>query len=318
VDRSRFTLTQEASEALAWLKSRGEQFQATVLSEAPSDYSELNTTLNKLTPASSEARWFVNHPDLNGLSWDRLSFPALSGSSLNVLERAVRAGRNGQNLSVAQPFEVGWKTKDSGLQLEWGAGRFSTASPSRLAVVSTSPLVVIPEFTPRRRAIEDVDFVQCEFPPAWISVAAFGSRGREELWLWNRAHPLSQKIEREDLEWFAGYSHLQVSNDLLQTRGRTALYLMRVLWSGGFDWQYHLAEDFRPGFWRELWDNLGLSPAEIAAWRQYKDGEGYLILLHPNGLEGIPATDPRIPQYLPDPGDEWKLTITYKDDSADT
>jgi hypothetical protein len=316
VDRSSFTLAPEASAALAWLKSRGEQFQAMVLSEAPSDYSELNTIMNPLTPPSSEAGWFVNHPDLNELRWERLSLPAVSGPSFNPLTRAVRAERNGHFLSVTQPFEVNWETEGSGLSLEWGTGRFSRAYPSRLAVVSTSPLVIIPEFTLPRTGNEDVRFVRCEFPPAWSSVAAFESRGDKDLWLWNRAHPLSQKIEEEDLEWFAGYSYSQVSEDLLQTRGRTALYLMRVLQSRGIPWQYHVAEDFRPGFWHELWDNLALSPAEISAWVQQKDGEGHLSVLNPKGLEGIPATDPRIPQYLPDPGEEWKLTISYKDGSV--
>ncbi len=130
VDRSSFTLTPEASAALAWLKSRGEQFQAMVLSEAPSDYSELNTIMNPLTPPSSEAGWFVNHPDLNGLRWERLSLPAVSGPSFNLLTRAVRAERNGQILSVTQPFEVNWETEGSGLSLEWGTGRFSRAYPS--------------------------------------------------------------------------------------------------------------------------------------------------------------------------------------------
>lgn len=316
VDRSSFTLTQEASEALAWLKSRGEQFQAIVLSEEPTDYAELNITLSPLAPPSSEAGWFVNHPDLNGLRWERLSLPAVSGSSLNFLKRAVRAERNGKILSVTQPFEVNWEIERSGLSLEWGTGRFSKACPSRLAVVSISPLVVIPEFTLPRRVNEDVRYVQCEFPPAWSSVAAFESRGDKDLWLWNRAHPLSQKIEEEDLEWFAGYSYSQVSENLLQTSGRTALYLMSVLQSSGFSWQYHLAEDFRPGFWRELWDNLALSPAAIAAWLQLQDGEGFLGVLHPKGLEWIPATDPRVSRYLPDPGDEWKLTIEYQTGSA--
>ncbi|HYU32461.1 MAG TPA: DUF72 domain-containing protein [Thermoanaerobaculia bacterium] len=41
------------------------------------------------------------------------------------------------------------------------------------------------------------------------------------------------------------------------------------------------------------------------------------LCLHPKGLEWIPATDPRVSHYLPRPGDEWKLTITYKNDSAD-
>jgi hypothetical protein len=40
VDRRSFSLTQEAFEALEWLKSRGGQFQAKVLSESPSIYSE--------------------------------------------------------------------------------------------------------------------------------------------------------------------------------------------------------------------------------------------------------------------------------------
>ena len=320
VDRSSFALTQEASEALAWLKSRGEQYQAMVLSEAPSDYSELNSILNPFAPASSEAWWFVNHPDLNGLRWERLSLSALSGSSLNILNRAVRAERNGQVISVAQSFEVNWEVESSGLSLEWGTGRFSRAQPSQLVVVNTAPLVVIPEFVPLRGKVsEDVGFVQCEFPPAWSSVAAFESGGDRELWLWNRAHPLSRTIEAEDLDWFASYrhsGHLQISEDLLQTRGRSALYLMNILRSRGLTWQYHLAEDFRPGFWHELWNNLALKPAEIAAWIQQMDGEGYLIVLCPAGMKGIPAGDPRVPQYLPDPGGEWKLTITYKDDSA--
>ena len=234
VDRSSFTLTQEASEAIAWLKSHGEQFQAKILSKEPTEYAELNITLNPLTPPSSEARWFVNHPDQNGLRWERLSLPALSGSSLNVLARAVRAERSGQILSVTQPFEVNWEIAGSGLRLEWGTGRFSKTCPSRLAVVSLSPLVVIPEFNLPRRVNEDVRFVQCEFPPAWSSVAAFEIRGDKDLWLWNRAHPLSQKVEEKDLKWFAGYDYSQVSENLLQTSGRTALYLMRILQEQGY------------------------------------------------------------------------------------
>jgi hypothetical protein len=172
---------------------------------------------------------------------------------------------------------------------------------------------------PWQKIIENFNFVQCEFPPAWSSVAAFGWSGeRRSLWLWNRAHPLSRQIEREDLEWFAGLSGSQVSADLLRTSGRTALYLMEVLRHSAFTLEYDQSEEFRPGFWRELWDNVGLSPAEIVAWRQDHNGEGYLDLLRPEGLETIPGTDLRIPKYLPDPGDEWKLAITYKDSSNDS
>jgi hypothetical protein len=193
----------------------------------------------------------------------------------------------------------------------------SRVCPNRLAVVSTSPLIVIPEYVAQPQKANEVGgLLQCEFPPVWSSLAALTEGGIWGTWLWNRAHPLFRAVAPEDLEWFAKFDLGQLSEDLLQTRGRSALYLMEVLKTQSPAWHRELAEDFRPGFWRELWECLALDPAEIVAWTQSSDGEGELWVFSPEGLERIPATDPRIPQYLPDPGEEWKLTITYKDGAA--
>ncbi len=318
VDRRTFSLTAEASEALSWLQSRSKELEAETLSEVPSDFAELNTTLNPLVPPPSEAWWFVNVPDQKGLRWERLSLPAVSGSSLNDLSNAVRAQGGGRIVSIAQPFNVNLGAENRDLDLEWGTGRFSSACPTRLAVVSTSPLVVIPEYSAQpRKANGAVGFFQCEFPPAWSSVAAFSSNWDREIWFLNRDHPLSRTIGQEDLEWFSCYSRnpADISEDLLQTSGRSALYLMRILPLRPSLYR-ELADDLRPGFWRELWDRLALNPAEIAAWIQQTDGMGFLGLFNPEGLEWIPATDHRFVQYLPDPGDEWKLTIEYRDGSV--
>jgi len=320
VDRSTFSLTMEASEAVSWLKTRGQEVQAMALSEEPSVYEELNTTLNPLIPPPTEAWWFVNLPDQKvGLRWERLSLPAVSGSSLNALIGAVQAEGRRRIVSIAQPFRVNLGVIERALDFEWGTGRRSSACPIRLAVVSESPLVVIPEYVaPPRKVNKDVGFYQCEFPPVWKSVAAFGSGGDREPWLLNRDNPLSRTIETEDLKWFASfrYSPADISEDLLQAKGKAALYLIWILQSRSPRWHYELAEDFRPGFWSALWDYLALKPAEIAAWVQLPDGEGFLDVLRPDGMERISATDPRLPKYLPDPGDEWKLTIPNMDGSV--
>jgi len=122
--------------------------------------------------------------------------------------------------------------------------------------------------------------------------------------------------------WFERYDLSQVSEDLLQTRGRSALYLMTVLEvlldleDPDLEEERERAEDLRPGFWRDLWDRVAVDSARIVVWVQSTDGDGKLLVFSPDGIERISATDPRIPQYLPDPGDEWKLTIEYKDGSV--
>jgi len=104
VDRRTFSLTAEASEAVHWLRSRGEELQAMVLSEAPSCYAEINARINLLIPSPSEAWWFANLPDQEGLRWAELPLPAVSGSSLGILKKAVQARRCGRFISIAQPF----------------------------------------------------------------------------------------------------------------------------------------------------------------------------------------------------------------------
>jgi hypothetical protein len=154
-----------------------------------------------------------------------------------------------------------------------------------------------------------------EFPLAWNSLAALRSDLGSEPWLLNRDHPLVQAIEAQDLEWFANYDRSPFSEDLLQTRGRSILYLLN-LGQLELEWALESPERFRAGFWRDIWDLVAVEPEEIVTWAQPVAGYGMLRVLRPEGIELIPATDSRIAQYLPDPGDEWKLTITYREDSA--
>jgi hypothetical protein len=316
VDRSTFSLTAEASEAISWLKSRGEDLQATVLSEEPSDYAELNAILNPLVSPPSEAWWFVNPPDREGLRWETLSLPALSGSSLESLEEAIQA-RGHRLASIAQPFEV--YPGEESWKFEWR----SSVCPSRPAVVSTSPLIIIPQYDVPQGIRAATHFFDGEFPFVWRSLTVLGGHGP---WLWNREHPFVRLVEEEDREWFASYEEvwpISLSEDLLQTRGRSALFLMMVLENLDMNLdleilerQREVAEDFRPGFWFDLWGRVAVDPAEVVAWVQPAEGEGELWVFGPDGIEPISATDPRISEYLPDPGDEWKLTITYKNGSA--
>jgi hypothetical protein len=329
VDRSTLSLTADASQAVSWLKARSEKLQAMVLSEEPSSYAELSTILNPLVPPPSEVWWFVNAPDQAGLLWKALSFPAVSGSSLAALEKAVQARGDGRLVPIAQPFTVYRHRMNQEFGLGYGE---SWVCPNRPAVVSTSPLVIIPQFAllpPKSR--QGVDFLKGEFPPVWISLAALGNRGEVETWLWNQDHPLVRAVEAQDLEWFEsferaqfseGLQYPQISEDLLQTRGRSALYLMGILKylspeNPDLEREWEDAEDFRPGFWRDLWDCVALDPPEIMHWVQETDGEGVLWISGLEDTDWIPATDPCIPQYLPDPGDEWRLTITYRNDAAE-
>jgi hypothetical protein len=284
-----------------------------VLSEEPSDYAELSARLNPLVPPPPEAWWFVNPPDREGLRWERLSLPALSGCSLEVLKEAVQARGDSRLVSISQPL-----TYHEGLGtpriVDWGSGEWSRACPNRLAVVNTSPLVIVPQYVVLPRGIrKSAVLFKVEFPPVWSSLAALNE---SSAWLWNRDHPLVRAVEEQDVESFGRYNSLRFSENLLQTRGRSALCLMEIL--GGLlpEEGRERAEDYRPGFWRDLWDRVALEPAEIVTWDQRRNGNGTLVLFGPEGLERIPATDPRIPQYLPDPGDEWKLTIEYKDGSV--
>ena len=319
VDRSTFSLTAEASEAVSWLKSRGKELEAMALSEESSDYTELNTFLNSLVPPPSEIRWFGNSPDQKGLRWATVSLPALSGLSYHDLKNAIQARGNDQVVSITQTFSR-YPGYPSSTELEWCTGERSRACPDRPAVVRTSPLVIIPQYValPCKLSRRD-DFFKGEFPPAWSALAALGNNNLVEMpWLWNRDHSLVQTVETQDLEWFANFKLWQLSEDLLQSRGRSALFLMKVLQTLKVEQYLELVEDFRAGFWRDLWDRAAVVPAEIAAWVQSSFGYGELWVLGPENRERILVTDPRIPQYLPDPGDEWKLTLTYRDDSADT
>jgi hypothetical protein len=316
VDRSKLSLTSEASNAFSWLKSRGKKLQAKVLSEEPSDYAELNAILNPLVSLPSEAWWFVNPSEQEGLLWERLSLPALSGSSFVLLEGAVQAQGNGRIVPIAQPI-----TLDQGRDIpwiDWGSGERSRVCPNRPAVVSTSPFVIVPQYVTQQEAPENTHFFKSEFPPVWRSLAALGSYRdkdkQEEDWLWNQNHPLVRMVGGQDLEWFERYGSWRFSEDLLQSRGRSALYLMDVLKIRDEDMYREFVGDSRTGFWRDLWDCVAVDPAEVAAWFQRSDGEGELWVFGPEGLELIRATDPRVPHYLPDPGNDWKLTIRYKSD----
>ena len=99
-----------------------------VLSEVSSDYAELNTALNSQVPPPSKAWWFVNLPNQKGLRWERLSLPAVSGSSLNALRDAVQAQGGGRLVSIAQPFTSDLGPRNGTLDLEWGTGRYSRAN----------------------------------------------------------------------------------------------------------------------------------------------------------------------------------------------
>jgi hypothetical protein len=318
VDRRTFSLKAEASEAVSWLKSRGEEFQAMVLSEERSDYAELNTFLNPLVPQPSEARWFVNSLDQNGLLWTTFSFPVLSGSSYHVLNNAVQAQGNGGLVSITQAFEVHIGHRER-IELEWCSGNRSRICPDRPAVVSTSPLVIIPQYVPLSRNLRD-DFLKGEFPPVWSGLAALGSQlssGKGEPWLWNRDHPFVQLVEPQDLEWFRGFELWQLSDNLLQSRGRSALFLLKVLETQDPHKYLELAKDFRADFWRDLWECVAVVPLGITAWVQHPH-IGLLLEFGPEDIKWFTSTDPHISQYLPDPGDEWKLTLIYRDDSANT
>ncbi len=305
VDRSTFSTTTEAFESVSWLKSRGEELQAMILSKEPSEYAELNAALNPRVPSPPEAWWFVNAPDREGLRWEPLSLPAVSGSSLSVLRNAVQAICGDRSISIAQSFQYFLNPVYGGVYFEWDTGNPSRVYPNRLAVVSKSPLIVIPEYVVQPQKANKVGgLLQCEFPHVWSSIAAVEPRRNWDNLLWNRDHHLFQTVAPEDLEWFTSFRLEQLSEDLLQTRGRSALYLMKVLMdrNRNTDWHRELAEDFRPGFWRELWDCLALDPAEIVAWIQQSNGKGELLVFSPEGLESIPATDPEFPSIFRTPG----------------
>ena len=317
VDRSTFSLTTEASEAVSWLESRGEELQATVLSEEPSDYAELNALLNPLVHPPSEARWFVDSLDQKGLRWETLSLPVLSGAFFTLLGPAVQARRDDRIITVTQGFSVFSGEKSS--PIEWCMGEHSRAYPNRPVVASMSPLIILPEHLALPQKLRGHNLFKGDFPPVWSGLAALGSyRFKGMSWLWNRHHPLVQSVKAQDLEWFVDIELWQLSENLLQTKGRAALFLMKILQTLDGERYLELAEDFRAGFWRDLWDRAAVLPARIMAWSQYPYNMGELLVLGPENIERIPYTDPRIPQYLPDPGDEWKVTLIYREDPADT
>ncbi len=316
VDRGTFSLTNAAIETIAWLRARGKELQAEVLSERPGDYASLNTILNPLVPMASEASWFVSSPGKTVLRWEKLSRQVLNGSCLDAMNKAEQARGVDRIISVTQQLRAymgGVARAPDRVSINWGWW----ATPSQPAIASMEPLVIIPQYLnlPRDNS-ESTFFLEGKFPTAWSSLAALGSNRSGDPWLWNRNHPLVQAIGVTDLQWFATYGTQRFSEEILQSKGRSALYLMKTLEGLNPEWWRELSEDYRAGSWRDLWGILSLDPAEVLSWVQQSDGKGFLWLARPEGIERIPATDPRIPQYLPDPGDEWKVTITYQDDSA--
>lgn len=304
VDRSTFSLTVEASQAVDWLKTRGEKLQANILSEVIGDYTSLNAILNPLMPPPSEAWWFVNSPNQPGLRWEKLSLPALSGA-FSIASKITHAQIDGKLITVAQPLSVFRGHEASSGWVDWGWW----ACPTKPILARASPLVILPRYLGQPRKIRERLFLTSQFPPAWGSLAALGTNRAGEPWIWNRDHPFIRVVEAQDLEWFSSYNLRQFSDDPLQARGRSALFLMMALQSLSLEWLHDLAEDYRAGFWQELWDRAEVLPAEIAAWVEPTDGGGYLWILGPQGLSRLQATDPGIQQYVPDPGDEWKLAI---------
>lgn len=315
VDRSIFSLTAEATEAALWLMNRGEELQAEIMSEESGDYTQLNAILNQKIPWPSESWWFVNPPERSGLSWEMLSLPTLSASCLDILSKSVKAQGSGRFVSIAQGLSIYRGDPKRSSRIDWGW----LACPNRPAMISVIPPVVLPQYVAmERKSRESPRIFTSEFPPAWSSLAAVGSNRLGEPWLWNRDHPFVQAVGTRDLEWFAGYDIKRASEDLLRERGRAALYLMRALQSLSPEFFYARAEDHREGFWRELWDRVAVDPAEAVTWIQQTDGTGFLWVAGPGpkGVERIPAIDPRVHRYLPDPGEEWKLTIIYRKDST--
>ena len=68
-------------------------------------------------------------------------------------------------------------------------------------------------------------------------------------------------------------------------------------------------EKDHPGLRSQLWHLLfpDAPETEVSFWAQ--DDLGELLVLGVQGIKRLTANDPRIREYLPDPGDEWRLTV---------
>lgn len=298
VARNTFRLSSLAAGASRWLENRLLKRRATTLSDH-SIYATLNARLSYAVSDIAESWWMVD--DEHGSAWRRVLPPFTLASALRGRVRRGKIKWQGKPLMVVHGMSLYNSKEGKEIDFDFGLVGVESCSPDRIFCVLGSELVLVPVFLGPRRPDDELKLT--EFPPAWEILAGVSFGNFDVV---NSRNPVGQKIfqvlQGPDRE---GYEHSGLT-EYREKPERAADSLLRRIFESDED----LAPEFLQDLWKDIF-SMTPGPEYIGIWKQKEQDAGMLLLVSPKGVERIASFDSRIHHYLPDPGPEWKLTVSY-------
>ncbi len=263
-----------------------------VARHAGSVYATLNAHLAHVPlPAASPRYWISSAPAsaAPALAWVPVQFPAFlaDGAAYQWKGRPLFALRD-IPLRGGLPGRLGWHR--------------AVVPPDRIVVVPRAgkdlPPRVVPLWTESRGSDPSPIGPTARFPRNWTKVVA-------AIGLWNPKHRLTQICSAAGLDWCRNFRNPAEAPraDLLGDPGRLAAWMTQMLAYGHKDHWERLI-DQEPDFVSRVWKALFGTADSVF----YLDGPGALVTVTPASWTVLSFPEDPL-KHLPDPGDDFKLTV---------
>jgi hypothetical protein len=320
VSRNIISVKPKGERALLWLNKKAKDLEDKFVKEnVKSRYSLLNCGIAGVHVSIKDPQWLVlDDKKTDEVKFQRIEFPATITFPWKYLTLPQKIRYRGNAVTLLTLFVTRTGTyryeEVSGIDL-------SRTCPDKIVLanniywLSVAPLW---DKSPYNTDGQDIGTIKAaSFPPKWKGVTGimFGRKG--EL-VWNKVFPPLKHIKKDDLNWSKKQTDkidpLAISDILLKDRGRATAWVLNFVCSGNKNVWNALLER-APGFLNEVWRiifNLSVKSLifkPIALWID-DTTDSRLILLSPSGWNEYKdsSEDKKIiEQYMPDPGEDWKL-----------
>lgn len=334
VNRNGISVSDKTREALIWLTQQVEAVRRDFTHEnRDSAYATLNSRLADGAELPDEITWLSKAGSADGRTakWSVVNFPAVNGSRYFSQIAAPKLLWNRTPLRAGERLEQ--IDDDSFDYLTWNP---YDVNPERLLFVDYNPSQGGSNFgiawlwtkRPERGSAQPHPVgAVCVFPQAWRDVCGarldgYSSSANNKTF-WNPDNSVVAAVDGEGWEWAKNifsraHDPLNLKDELFKSKGRQAAWLIRCISTSGQELWNGLRER-DASFLSRLWESLGLmtphrggrAPRRLYFLKNYTYLSASVITPEEWEEAGRPKA---MPDYLPDPGPEWTLTVAPDDE----